>query len=226
MVQKLKKINKQHGFIGFPQKYYPILGNPSHKVGQTVFWGIFCKFLSFFLIFFPRRSLLPIIQEVLPGEMNTLVWLYIILFVLPCWRCLMQTKENLRHKFCISVSQLTSLSSPVACLPERPPQAHAGALSPVLSPRAPGWIPWTVPRSGPSLAMGLPKDPAPSNWLCLQGSSPWGWFLVSKSTAHNPNYSSHTAPCLLLADLAHKIYGQQSDWELVHNLSSKTMQYT
>lgn len=92
----------------------------SQLQSRTVFWGTFCKFLSFFLIFFPRHSLLPIIREVLPGEMNTLVWPDTILFVLPCWGCLMQTKENLQYKFCISLSQLTSLPSSVACLTDRP----------------------------------------------------------------------------------------------------------
>lgn len=80
------------------------------------------------------------------------------------------------------------------------------------------WIPWSVPTSGPSLA----KGPCHQQQLSLSvGLSPWGWCLVSKSTAHNPSYISHTLLCLLLAGLAQKVYGQQSDGEVSHNLCSK-----
>lgn len=68
--------------------------------------------------------------------------------------------------------------------------------------------------------MGLPKDPATSTWLCLQGSAPGdgAWWARALPTAP---VLSHTHPCLLLAGLAQKVYSDQSDWELLYNLCSK-----
>lgn len=52
--------------------------------------------------------------------MSILAWLDTILFVLPCWGCLMQTNEKLQYQFCISPSHLTRLLPFVACLPDSP----------------------------------------------------------------------------------------------------------
>lgn len=116
--------------------------------------------------------------------MNTLVWLDAILFVLPCWHCLMQTKENWWQKFCISLSQLTSLSPSVACLPDSPlrhklePSLHSCLLvllDPLSSPHT-----WAIAGHGTA------KGP------CYQQlAQPLGMVPGEQEHCHNPNYISH-----------------------------------
>lgn len=145
--------------------------------------------------------------------MNTLVWLDAILFVLPCWRCLMQTKENWWQKFCISLSQLTSLSPSVACLPDSPlrhklePCLHSCLLvllDPLSSPTLGHCLPWHCQRSLLPATGSAPGDGA---W--------WAGALPTTPII------SHTNLCLLLAALAQKAYGQESGWEVLHSLCSK-----